>query len=118
MLDRLLGFVRFVADLPWWVGLAIFLGANALIPMGNVGMGFGLFFCFLGMWIFSKLLLPDKFPSSADAIIGLPLFILSMLMFGGSIHWSWWPKDYGILYGCRAVCGMLFGLIGFNGFKK
>lgn len=118
MLDRLLGFIRFIADLPWWVGLAIFLIANSLIPLGIIGLGFGLFFTFLGMWIFSKLLLPDKNPTNLDAIIGLPLFILAMLVFSGSVQWSWLPKDFGILYGIRASLGVLLGLLGFNGFKK
>lgn len=113
-----MGFVRFIADLPWWVGLAVFLGANFLIPMGTFGLAFGLFFCLLGMWIFSKLMIPDSDPTNSPAIIGLPLFVIFMVIFSGSDQWTWVTKDYSILYGLRIGVGMLLGLIGFTGFKK
>lgn len=118
MLDRLLGFIRFIADLPWWVGLALFLGANLLIPLGVCGLAIGMFFALLGMWTFSKLLIPDKFPSNEAAIIGLPLFVIFMLMFSGHVHWGWLPKDYAVAFGMRTSFGILFGLLGFKGFKR
>ena len=69
--------LKFLADLPWWTGLPIFLIGTAIVvflyPLGIVVALFG-------AWTFFKLTEPDTFKEPGFALVGFPLFFLVMLI--------------------------------------
>jgi hypothetical protein len=69
--------VRYVLDLPWWVGLVIYLAGNAIVPhFYLIGMPIALF----GLWTFSKLMKFDHDAAVGFVIFGLPVFLIVMLI--------------------------------------
>lgn len=69
--------IKFFFDLPWWTGLPIFLlGTGAVLWFYPVGIIIALF----GAWTFFKLMQPAELNGPVFAIVGFPLFFLSMLI--------------------------------------
>lgn len=112
--------IRYILDLPWWVGLAIFLAGNAIVPhLYLIGMPMALF----GAWTFSKLMKHDDLDEIGFAIIGFPLFFLVMLIpdrftFETSYidllnHIS--PK---VNFAVRAALGIMMALVAFRGVRR
>jgi hypothetical protein len=107
--------IRALSDLPWWVGLPIFLIGNFIITIPYIGFVVGICICMFGCWIFSKLLRPDEYASSSRAIICLPIMALSLWFLNEQfIDWM----SYGTLYTIRTAIGLFLGFISFQGFTK
>lgn len=69
--------LKFLTDLPWWSGLPIFLvGTAAVLLVYPLGLIVALF----GAWRFYKLMAPSDWKEPGFALIGLPLFFLTMLI--------------------------------------
>lgn len=69
--------IRYILDLPWWAGLAIFLAGNFMVPhVYLLGMPVALF----GVWTFSKLMKYHDQPAIGFVLFGLPIFFLVMLI--------------------------------------
>lgn len=112
--------IRYILDLPWWAGLAIFLVGNLVVPHYYlIGMPITLF----GAWTFSKLLRYDDSDEIGFALVGLPLFFVVMLI----------PDRYAfetpyvdllnhitpkVNYAIRASLGMMVSLIAFRGVRR
>lgn len=110
---------RYIFDLPWWVGLPIFLGGNLLIPMGLYGYISGLIICLFGGWTFSKLLKPNEYIEAGQAIVCIPLTALSLYLFNKNwIFDHFIPTNSDTLYVLRIVFGLFFGFLSFQGFRK
>ena len=112
--------IRYILDLPWWVGMAIFMAGNWVTGHWYViGVPIGLF----GAWTYSKLLKPNDDPDPFPAIIGFPLFFLVMLVprqFSFDSPWFGWMNGTSetVLFGTRAALGILAGFIAFQGVRK
>jgi predicted permease len=108
--------LRVIRDLPWWVGLPILLFGNLVSPIPHIGYIIGLMITLFGCWIFSKLLEPDPDAASGRAIIGIVVVALSLWFldrrFSEYVNWS-----FGTFYALRVVM-CIFGVYGFQGFKK
>lgn len=105
--------IRYLLDLPWWVGLPIFMVGNWLT--GYFYMP-GVPVCLFGIWTFSKLLKPNDLCEVGFAIAGFPLFFLVMLLpreFSFESDWLSWLNDASAttLYGIRAALGILTGFV-------
>jgi hypothetical protein len=112
--------VRYILDLPWWVGLAIFMGGNWVTGHSYI---LGVPICLFGAWTFSKLLKPNDDPEPFPAIVGFPLFFLVMLIpsqFAFKGDWFSWMNGISenVLYGTRAALGIFTGFIAFQGVRK
>ena len=112
--------IRYILDLPWWVGLPIFLAGNTIAPhIYLIGMPIALF----GAWTFSKLMKFADDPRIGCAIIGFPLFFLAMLIPDRfSLHTPYIdllnhiaPK---VNFTIRAALGMMIALIAFCGIRR
>ena len=112
--------IRYILDLPWWIGLAIFLAGNAIVPhLYLIGMPIAIF----GAWTFSKLMKYDDWNEIGFAIIGFPLFFLVMLIpdrFAFETpyidllnHIS--PK---VNFAVRAALGIMMALVAFRGVRR
>ena len=110
--------IRYIFDLPWWVGLPIFLVGNLLVPFGLFWYIVGLMISLFGCWTFSKLLKVDEYAESGRAIICIPIFALIMWFANESFINEFVVCSFGTLYVLRTVGGLFFGLIGFQGFRK
>lgn len=112
--------IRYLLDLPWWIGLLIFLMGNFIVGHWYViGLPVSLF----GAWTFSKLLVPKTDPEVGFAIIGFPLFFLVMLVpgqFAFESQWFSWMNGTSetVLFGTRAALGIFAGFIAFQGVRR
>jgi len=112
--------IRYILDLPWWVGLAIFMAGNWLVPHTYI---IGVPVCLFGAWTFSKLLKPDDYADVGSAIIGFPLFFLVMLV---PNQFSFETVILDLLndlsttatFAIRAALGIFTGFIAFQGVRK
>jgi len=112
--------VRYVLDLPWWVGMAIFMAGNWVTGHWYI---LGVPVCLFGAWTYSKLLKHNDDPNPFPAIVGFPLFFLVMLVpdqfsfeaFGLSLLNELSPT---VNYGIRAALGIFAGFIAFQGVRK
>jgi hypothetical protein len=112
--------IRYIFDLPWWVGLAIFMGGNWVVGQSYI---FGVPICLFGAWTFSKLLKPNDNPEPFPAIIGFPLFFIVMLIpgqFAFKDDWFSWMNGTSetVLYGTRAALGIFASFIALQGVRK
>lgn len=112
--------VRYILDLPWWVGLAIFMGGNWVTGHSYI---LGVPICLFGAWTFSKLLKPNDDPEPFPAIVGFPLFFLVMLIpgqFAFKDDWFSWMNGTSetVLFGTRAALGIFAGFIAFQGVRR
>ncbi len=69
--------IRYLLDLPWWAGLAIFLAGNLIVPHFYI---VGMPICLFGAWTYSKLMKFDDNPAIGYPLFGLPLFFLAMVI--------------------------------------
>ena len=118
--DRGMRTIRYILDLPWWVGLPIFLLGNLVVGHCYI---LGVPICLFGAWTYSKLLKPNDDPDSFPAIVGFPLFFLVMLVpreFSFDNEWFSWLNGTSttVLFGTRAALGILAGFIAFQGVRK
>jgi hypothetical protein len=112
--------IRYLLDLPWWVGLIIFLLGNLIVDHWYI---VGLPVCLFGAWTYSKLLPPVDDPVVERAIFGFPLFFLAMLI----------PDQFAFehqrltfmngassqfLFGLRAAISIGVGFMAFQGVRK
>jgi hypothetical protein len=111
--------IKFFFDLPWWTGLPIFLlGTSAVLWFYPIGIIIALF----GAWTFFKLMKPADLDGPGFAIVGFPLFFLSMLI----------PERFSfempmidllnhlsptVTYGLRAALGLASSFIAFQSFR-
>jgi hypothetical protein len=112
--------IRYILDLPWWVGLAIFMAGNWITGYYYI---MGVPICLFGAWTFSKLLKPNDDPGPRPALIGFPLFFLVMVIprhFAFENVWFSWLNGTSetVLYATRAALGILAGFIAFQGVRK
>ena len=112
--------IRYILDLPWWVGLAIFMAGNWLVPHAYI---IGVPVCLFGAWTFSKLLKVDDHPNPWPAIVGFPLFFLVMLVPNQFSFETLIPSLLNDLsqtatFGIRAALGIFTGFIAFQGVRK
>ncbi len=112
--------IRYLLDLPWWIGLLIFLLGNLLVGHWYI---IGLPVCLFGAWTFSKLLTPEDSPEIGCAIVGFPLFFLVMLIphqFAFETSWASWMNGASpkFLFGIRAALGIGVGFIAFRGVRR
>ena len=112
--------IRYILDLPWWVGLAIFMAGNWLVPHAYI---IGVPVCLFGAWTFSKLLKPSLFDGPGGAMVGIPLFFLVMLIpnqfsFETVILDLLNELNQTATYGIRAALGIFAGFIAFEGMRK
>jgi hypothetical protein len=111
-------YIRYILDLPWWVGLPISLFGNLLVPFGLFWYIIGLMVFLFGCWTFSKLLKEDEYSEAGRAIIFIPIVALGMWFINKSFVDAIILCSFGTLFVLRFVFGMFFGLISFQGFKK
>lgn len=111
-------YIRYILDLPWWIGLPIFLFGNLLVPFGWFFYIIGLMICLFGCWTFSKLLKVNEYADPISAIICIPLVCLVMWVFTDQYFNQFMECSFGTLYASRTVLGLFFGLLGFQGFRK
>ncbi len=112
--------IRYLCDLPWWMGLAIFMIGNAIVPYAYM---IGVPICLFGAWTYSKLLKSNDAIQIGFAIIGFPLFFLAMLF----------PRQFRLetpilnllndlstttTYGIRAALGIFTSFLAFQGVRK
>jgi hypothetical protein len=111
--------LKFLADLPWWTGLPIYLvGTAAVLLFYPLGIIVALF----GAWTFYKLMEPDDYKLPGFALIGFPLFFLAMLI----------PANFSIetpvldllnglsttvTYATRSALGLATAFIAFRSFR-
>ncbi len=112
--------IRYILDLPWWVGLLIFLIGNLLVEHWYI---VGLPVCLFGAWTFSKLLKPTESSDVGPAIVGFPLFFLVMLIpnqfsFETVVLDLLNDMSETVLFGIRAALGIGVGFIAFQGVRK
>ena len=105
---------RYVFDLPWWIGLPIFLAGNLLVPLGFFQYISGLIVCMFGCWTFSKLLNYSEESEIGQAAFYIPMMVLSM-WFLNEKYIDW---EYNTLYVVRASSGLFCGILAFQGFRK
>lgn len=111
--------IRYLFDLPWWVGLIIFLLGNLIVAHWYI---VGLPVCLFGAWTYSKLLPPSDEPNVFAAIVGFPLFFLTMLIPDAfsfdSLLVSWLNGiTETVLFGIRAALGIGVGFLAFQGVR-
>jgi len=112
--------IRYITDLPWWVGLILFLIGNIIVPDHYL---VGMPMCLFGAWTFSKLIKYDDYHEVGAAFIGFPVFFLVMLI----------PDQFTletpvidllneipqkVNFTIRAALGMLISLIAFQGVRR
>jgi hypothetical protein len=111
--------LKFLADLPWWAGLPIFLiGTAAVLLFYPLGIIVALF----GAWTFYKLMEPDDYKLPGFALIGFPLFFLAMLI---PSKFSLETPGLNLLnhlsttatYGIRSALGLAAAFIAFRSFR-
>jgi len=107
-------------DLPWWVGLLIFLLGNLIVSHWYI---VGLPVCLFGAWTYSKLLPQVDDPTVGCAIVGFPLFFLTMLIpdqFTFENEWFAFMNGTSakFLFGVRAALGIGVGFLAFQGVRK
>jgi hypothetical protein len=111
--------LKFLADLPWWSGLPIFLiGTAAVLLFYPLGIIIALF----GAWTFYKLMEPDDYKLPGFALIGFPLFFLAMLI---PARFSLETPVLNLLnhlsatatYGIRSALGLATAFIAFRSFR-
>lgn len=112
--------IRYVLDLPWWIGLIIFLVGNLIVGHWYVP---GVPVCLFGAWTFSKLLTPEDYPEVGFAVVGFPLFFLVMLIphqFSFEASWASWLNymSSNVLFGVRAALGIGVGFLAFRGVRR
>ena len=112
--------IRYIFDLPWWMGMAIFMAGNWVAGYCYI---LGVPVCLFGAWTYSKLLKPNDDSDPYPAIVGFPLFFLVMLVprhFSFENEWfSWMNGTSGtVLFGTRAALGIFAGFIAFQGVRK
>lgn len=112
--------IRYILDLPWWIGLIIFLLGNLIVGHYYI---VGMPVCLFGAWTFSKLLAPEDYPEVGFAIVGFPLFFLVMLIpyqVAFEAPWGSWLNGVSskILFGVRAALGIGVGFIAFRGVRR
>jgi hypothetical protein len=112
--------VRYILDLPWWVGLAIFMAGNWMTGHSYI---LGVPICLFGAWTFSKLLKHNDDADVLLAIFGFPFFFLVMLLprqFSFESDWFSWMNGTSetVLYGTRAALGLFVSFIAFQGVRK
>jgi hypothetical protein len=111
--------IQFFFDLPWWTGLPIFLLGTALVlwlyPLG-------ILIALFGSWTFFKLMQTSEFNGSAFAIIGFPLFFLSMLI-PEQFHFDTPVLDLlnhlspTVTYGIRSALSLATSFFAFQSFR-
>jgi hypothetical protein len=111
-------YIRYIFDLPWWVGLPIFLFGNLLVPFGLFGYIIGLIISLFGCWTFSKLLKIDEYADATMAIVCIPLIAFIMWFVNERFIDPFIACSFGTLFVLRTVGGLFLGLIGFQGFRK
>lgn len=111
--------LRAISDLPWWMGLLIFLVGNLIIPFGSFGYIVGIIPCLFGCWIFSKLVKPDPYAEGGRAIMFLPLTILALwVLTPGPLSYVGLQFEFLTLYVLRIFFGVGCGFTAFQGFNK
>jgi hypothetical protein len=66
--------IKYITDLPWWVGLLIFVIGNLILPLGLFGYIIGLVLCLFGCFTLAPLLPPDPDASPSRMPLGIALF--------------------------------------------
>ena len=111
-------YIRYITDLPFWVGLPIFLVGSLLTAFGLFWYIVGLIICFFGCWTFSKNLKENECASSGQAIICLPIMAICLWFINNHFIDPFIVCSFGTLFVFRTVSAMFFGFFGFQGFRK
>lgn len=111
-------YIRYIVDLPWWVGLPIFLVGNLLVPRGLFGYIIGLIVCLFGCWTFSKLLKVDEYVEAGRAIVCIPIVAFIIGFVNEPFIDPIIDCSFATLFVLRTIAGLFFGMIAFQGFRK
>jgi hypothetical protein len=111
--------LKFLADLPWWTGLPVFLTGTAIVAHWYpVGLIVSLF----GAWTFYKLMEPGDFKEPGFALVGFPLFFAAMLIpakFHTQMPLLGFLNDLSttVTYATRSALGLVTGFMSFRSFR-
>jgi len=111
-------YFRYITDLPFWVGLPIFLTGSLLTSFGLFFYIVGVIVCLFGCWTFSKNLKEDPYASSGQAITCLPLMALVLWVSTNQFMDTYIVASFGTLYAIRTAIALYLGFWGFQGFRK
>lgn len=110
--------LRYITDIPFWVGLPIFLFGSLLTAFGIVWYMIGLSICLFGCWTFSKNLKDNSCTSSGQAIVCLPLMALVLWFINNHFIDPFVVCSFGTLFVLRSSSALFLGFLGFQGFRK